>query len=140
VSTWSTAGGAFMPQPEDRESPFLSEESPIEPVLHRLEEQSPFVSLSELRSDAEQAATTRWTGTPEQVAFRDRVLQAHLDRHKHERAVPDLPKNALARIAGTKVLMRKDAALAASLPPVRPSQRHTVPGIPACPRLSWYLL
>lgn len=64
----------------------------------------------------EAAATGAWTGSPEQRAFREQVLNAHLARSKKRRGPPqpDLDRSQLASVRGTSVFMRTDAADAAS--------------------------
>lgn len=57
-----------------------------------------------------------WSGSPDQIAFRERVLAAHIKRtekSKRQRALPDLTEGQLATIPGTKVKTRKDTAQAA---------------------------
>ncbi|MFE4619440.1 D-alanyl-D-alanine carboxypeptidase family protein [Streptomyces sp. NPDC056747] len=56
-----------------------------------------------------------WTGTPEQLAFRQRVLDAHLARSRARKGAPgrDLAPGELTVVPGTSVSMRSDAAAAA---------------------------
>src|SRR5690349_20682039 len=56
--------------------------------------------------------TGGWTGTPEQLAFRQQVLDAHIARTRKRRgaAPPDLTPAQLAPVRGTSVSMRADAA------------------------------
>ncbi|MFB6837720.1 M15 family metallopeptidase [Streptomyces sp. NPDC056361] len=56
-----------------------------------------------------------WSGAPEQVAFRQRVLDAHLARTRKRKGRPgrDLAPGELAPVAGTSISMRSDAAAAA---------------------------
>ncbi|HEX6904109.1 MAG TPA: DUF4157 domain-containing protein [Thermoanaerobaculia bacterium] len=66
------------------------------------------------RDSAEEAE--KWTGSTEQVAFRDAVLNAHLARSRKAKGspIPDLTEDELGLVVGTGVRMRKDAAEAAS--------------------------
>jgi hypothetical protein len=54
----------------------------------------------------------KWTGTVEQKAFLERVLQAHIDKStKHAKSVlPDLSGDELGDVAGTNLKMKKEAA------------------------------
>jgi peptidoglycan hydrolase-like protein with peptidoglycan-binding domain len=56
-----------------------------------------------------------WSGSSEQIAFRDRVLAAHLKRSNASRGAPqrDLDAQERATVPGTSVEMRSDAAAAA---------------------------
>ncbi len=56
-----------------------------------------------------------WQGTPEQIAFRDRVLNAHIARSRDRlgAAKRDLSPEELDVISGTNIKMRADAAVAA---------------------------
>ncbi len=57
-----------------------------------------------------------WSSSPDQVAFRERVLAEHVKRtekRKKQKAQPDLPDDQLATIPGTKIKTRKDTAVAA---------------------------
>lgn len=58
----------------------------------------------------------RWTNSPEQQAFRRRVLDAHLARSRSVKGSPqpDLSDSQLAPVRGTSVSMRSEAAEAAS--------------------------
>lgn len=65
-----------------------------------------------------------WTGSPEQIDFRERVLRAHIDRSRAQAIrkgksgdpAPDVPKDQLGPVAGTArgpnglIYMRKDAS------------------------------
>lgn len=63
----------------------------------------------------ESKPVSRWAGTPEQVAFEQRVLQAHADwSAKRHPAFADLDPDDLATVAGTGVKLRQDAADEAS--------------------------
>jgi len=50
-----------------------------------------------------------WSGTPEQIQFRETVLKAHI-ASKKTAPTPDLPGDKLTTVPGTKVPMRFDAA------------------------------
>ena len=67
--------------------------------------------------ELEGAGAAKWTGAPEQVLFRQRVLELHLARSRQLYGVPkpDLRDDQLARIPGLpeKMKMRVDAAEAA---------------------------
>jgi hypothetical protein len=56
-----------------------------------------------------------WTGSADQIAFRDRVLAAHLALSKKARGapLPDLPDDALDFVPGTKIRTLPDTAAAA---------------------------
>lgn len=57
-----------------------------------------------------------WSSSAEQVAFRERVLTAHIKRtevRKKMKAQPDLRDDQLATIPGMKIKTRKDTAIAA---------------------------
>ncbi|MEU4065087.1 M15 family metallopeptidase [Streptomyces wedmorensis] len=56
-----------------------------------------------------------WSGTPDQVAFRQRVLDAHLARTRKRKGRPgrDLTPRELAPVPGASISMRTDAAAAA---------------------------
>jgi outer membrane protein OmpA-like peptidoglycan-associated protein/LAS superfamily LD-carboxypeptidase LdcB len=58
----------------------------------------------------------RWTNSPEQRAFRDQVLNAHLARSRSVKGAPqpDLSTSQLAPVRGTSISMRLEAAEAAS--------------------------
>lgn len=62
-------------------------------------------------------SVSQWTGSSEQVAFRERVLQTHIARSgRKSQPKPDLTRDRLGPVDGTKtgpngtILMRKDAA------------------------------
>jgi subtilisin family serine protease/LAS superfamily LD-carboxypeptidase LdcB len=71
--------------------------------------------LESFEVEDEPEAGPRWSGTPEQLAFRDRVLAAHLESSRATGAKPkeDLPESALACIAGTHVETTRPTAAAA---------------------------
>ncbi|MCX5394791.1 D-alanyl-D-alanine carboxypeptidase family protein [Streptomyces sp. NBC_00094] len=56
-----------------------------------------------------------WSGTPDQLAFRQRVLDAHLARTRARKGKPgrDLAPEELTSVPGTSIAMRSDAAEAA---------------------------
>ena len=120
-------------QSEDAEaSPFVDGRAEAQGLMEELLEdwaafEGPFVGSHEAANveaelaaqiveiDLEEVEPPRWTGTPDQVAFRDRVLQAHLDASKERKGAPiaDLTDADLALVRGTPIRMRKDAAAAA---------------------------
>jgi len=59
--------------------------------------------------------TEVWSDSADQVAFREAVLRAHLERARRRRGPPqsDLSPQQLAPVAGTTISMRADAAAAA---------------------------
>jgi subtilisin family serine protease/LAS superfamily LD-carboxypeptidase LdcB len=64
--------------------------------------------------DADDADAPRWTGTPEQIQFRDRVLQARLDQRRRRGAPQrDLSRDELDFVPGTRILTARATALAA---------------------------
>jgi hypothetical protein len=85
--------------------------TPFRPV-HELLEMAP---AAHAPRDTTQAQIP-WSGSADQVAFRELVLQAQLDRSRSRKGPPsrDLSRNELAPVAGTNVQMRRDAAEAAS--------------------------
>jgi hypothetical protein len=58
------------------------------------------------------ADVPRWTGTPDQLEFRDRVLAAHVERSRGRRGSPqpDLPPSDLRKIDGTDVSTARPTA------------------------------
>jgi hypothetical protein len=72
-------------------------------------EQEGFVCEGELANDA-------WTGSAEQLAFREQVLNAHMARSEKRSGPPkrDLNADELSPVRGTSVKMRTDAAESAS--------------------------
>jgi subtilisin family serine protease len=62
--------------------------------------------------DVPGAAGPPWTGTAEQLDFRDRVLAAHLERARRSRGnpQPDLPTSELRTIKGTEILTAQPTA------------------------------
>jgi LAS superfamily LD-carboxypeptidase LdcB len=74
------------------------------------------ISLEENReTEFESPAAGKWVDSPEQLAFRERVLNAHIDRSRKIKGppLPDLTRKETARVAGTDLWMRKGAAEAA---------------------------
>lgn len=63
----------------------------------------------------EEDEPTRWLGTPEQIAFRERVLQAHTEASRKRKGAPiaDLADTDQAPVTGTGICMARDAAAAA---------------------------
>lgn len=64
------------------------------------------------------AESENWSSSTDQIAFRERVLAAHIkqtEKRKGQRAQPDLPDDQLGTIPGTKIKTRKDTAAAAGL-------------------------
>jgi hypothetical protein len=57
-----------------------------------------------------------WTGSPDQLAFREQVLKAHIARSMKRKGAPqpDLRRDQLKRVRATSVWMRPEAAAAAS--------------------------
>src|SRR5215469_7233710 len=104
----------------------LESEDEFELELQELEDELESGSRVRTRADPgeslaweyqeEAAATGGWTGSPEQRAFREQVLNAHLARSKKRSGPPqpDLDRSQLASVRGTSVSMRTDAADAAS--------------------------
>jgi peptidoglycan hydrolase-like protein with peptidoglycan-binding domain len=84
-------------------------ETPFRPVHEIMEAFSP--SIERLTFEGE----TAYTGSPEQVAFREKVLRAHLAHSKANKGLPgrDLAPSELQPVAGTTIMMRRDAAEAA---------------------------
>lgn len=104
-SDWDASRHAETPQwDRDRWTPDdeADEEAPCAPVSH--EEEEPW-SDGWLEREA-------WSASAEQIAFRDRVLAAHLARSRRRRGAPqrNLTPDERDRVAGTNIDMRKDAA------------------------------
>lgn len=87
--------------PEDE----AEEEAPCAPVSR--EDEDPW-SEAWLEEEA-------WSGNADQIAFRDRVLAAHLARTRSRRGAPQRDLTAAERVTvpGTTIQMRTDAAVAA---------------------------
>jgi LAS superfamily LD-carboxypeptidase LdcB len=70
---------------------------------------------SSFEYESESSDGTLWTNSPEQQAFRQQVLDAHLARSRRLKGLPqpDLTDRQLAPVHGTSVTMRPDAAAAA---------------------------
>jgi Putative peptidoglycan binding domain/D-alanyl-D-alanine carboxypeptidase len=85
-------------------------ETPFRPV-HELLEMAPAALAPQVAMHEEIA----WNGSADQLAFREAVLQAHLDRSRSRKGPPgrDLSGAELSPVAGTRVRMRRDAAEAA---------------------------
>jgi hypothetical protein len=85
--------------------------------LSELEDlESAFGSEWETELEAEASDGGPWSASPEQLAFRESVLKAHLARTSRIKGAPkpDLRSDQLAPVAGTPVTMRSDAASAAA--------------------------
>lgn len=109
-SAWDISRHA-EPQARDRDGWIpddeAEEEAPCSPASHEQEEEALWMDTW-----VEEEA---WSGSAEQVAFRDRVLAAHIARTRRRRGRPqrDLPRGERAPVAGTNIDMRSDAAAAA---------------------------
>ncbi len=93
----------------ETESPDFETESPdFETESPDFETESP-----DFETESPDAAT--WAGSAEQIAFRDRVLAAHLARSKARRGAPqrDLSEAELVHVPGTGVRAGRETALAA---------------------------
>lgn len=105
----------------ETDQPVEEQLTPIEHWAYHIE--SPFRPVHELLEMAPAARGTRavtqeetaWSSSADQLAFREAVLRAHLDRSRERKGPPgrDLSDDELAPIAGTKIRMRRDAAEAA---------------------------
>jgi LAS superfamily LD-carboxypeptidase LdcB len=84
-------------------------ESPFRPAYELL------APIGEATADRQTGEPDGWTGTGDQLLFRDAVLRAHLARSRARKGEPtrDLRPDELATVAGTDVRMRRDAAAAA---------------------------
>ncbi|MGE5764773.1 MAG: D-alanyl-D-alanine carboxypeptidase family protein, partial [Mycobacterium leprae] len=134
MDPWRNPAPAESGEAED--SPFISEIGetstgiwPTEAAQRWAAFESPFVATTEhyqgldaeLDMQVEEAdpleetEPTGWLGTPEQIAFRDRVLQAHIEASRKRKGAPiaDLTDKDQAPVKGTGICMRRDAAGAA---------------------------
>jgi outer membrane protein OmpA-like peptidoglycan-associated protein/subtilisin family serine protease len=86
---------------------------PPEPTTGSWSTKIPGVTLDETR-DAEDVDAPPWTGSPEQLAFSDRVLEAHLALSRQGGAPQrDLSRDELERVPGSEVMTARATALAA---------------------------
>ena len=111
-----------MDEKEEGFGPFASEESRTSvafgSMLQEDEEDgsSPWQTAPSHETESPPPGAWEGDGTPEQVAFRERVLREHINRSYGRRgpAQPDLAASERRLVAGTKVEMATAAAAAAS--------------------------
>ena len=102
------SAGQLLLRPRGRTE--MSEPQAVEPVTGT---PGPDVAFDEI-GDADDAGGPPWTGTPEQIAFRDRVLQARLAQRRRQGAPQrDLSRDELDFVPGTRILTARATALAA---------------------------
>ncbi|GIJ44053.1 hypothetical protein Val02_09390 [Virgisporangium aliadipatigenens] len=89
-----------------------AEVQPADHWAYQLE--TPFRAAAEWLDEVAAEPGGAWSGTPDQVAFRERVLKEAVDRKARTRpAQSDLTPSQLRPVPGTSVVMRADAAAAA---------------------------
>ncbi|MEU3688354.1 M15 family metallopeptidase [Streptomyces narbonensis] len=91
--------------------------APAPPRRRRKQRPSPAARevAEKYQDESESGSGSGWSGSPDQLAFRQRVLDAHLARTRARKGRPgrDLAPGELAPVPGTSIAMRSDAAAAA---------------------------